>query len=531
MGFVFQAYATGGVAVVGAGLITVAPIPALPLPGAQIRGVQLANADSIDTADSPLGDGVALVMGPSGVPLTAPSYLEAVDQLYLAPRGFTGTVQGVPTPEGLNPITGPKSLTFDASEAQGQKILDTDILQQIATGHVSAENPVVVFGYSQSAVISAQIQQELASQGVPSDDVHFIMVADESIPNGGSLSSFDLPIGAHPSAPSLGLTISGAQPNDLYPTDVYTQEYDGFADFPRYPADGFATLNALIGILTQHIIYTSLPESEIADAIQLPTTAADTLTNYYMIPTEQLPLLEPLLLFGNPGKVLYDLLEPDMRILVDLGYGSLTEGWNQGPADVPTPVGFLPNINLGDLFTALSNGAKEGITDAVHDLQNPEPPPPPGSLITDNPVLSTIIDGFRTWGVNLPEHPTLIDFGKALLENFTGYPVSDATLGSSSLTDIVNGISGTISGDIANLTPLADTANALLTSLPAAGINLLVDSFEAGHPIQGIEEALGAFGGLVPFALFYGAVVPLANEVGGTLINLADLFGLGDLSF
>ena len=51
---------------------------------------------------------------------------------------------------------------------------------------MDAANPVVVFGYSQSSVISAQLMQELANQGVPSDDVHFVLVADESAPNGGT---------------------------------------------------------------------------------------------------------------------------------------------------------------------------------------------------------------------------------------------------------------------------------------------------------------------------------------------------------
>jgi hypothetical protein len=250
-----------------------------------------------------------------------------------------------------------------------------------------------------------------------------------------------------------------------------------------------------------------------------------------MIPTEQLPLLEPLLLFGSGGKALYDLLEPDMRILVDLGYGSLTEGWNQGPADVATPVGLFPtNIDPTQLLAALSNGAQQGITDFIQDLQHPEPAPS-SSLITDNPFLAPIVDGFRTWGIPLGEQPTLIDLGKELLENFTGYPVSEATLGSSSPTDIINAISGTISADIANLSGFADTINALLTSLPAAGLNLLVDSFQAGDPLQGIDEAIGGIAGLLPFAVAYGMTVPFANELGGTLINLADLFGLGDLSF
>jgi hypothetical protein len=280
---------TFGVVIAAAGMIAVPPATA-PAPDIHLRAVQLTG---IDTADSPLGDSTALVVGPSGIPIPPQGYLDAVDQLYLAPRGFTGTVQAVDTPEALYPITGVKSLPFDTSAAQGQQILDTAILNQIAGGHVDAANPVVVFGYSQSSVISAQLMQQLAQQGVPSDDVHFVQVADESVPNGGSLSSFDIPVGTHPSVPALGVTFSGAQPSDLYPTDVYTLEYDGFSDFPRYPIDELSTLNALLGIIFQHVTYADLSTAQIQDAIQLPTSAADTLTNYYMIPDPYLPLLEP----------------------------------------------------------------------------------------------------------------------------------------------------------------------------------------------------------------------------------------------
>ncbi|MGB7871962.1 MAG: hypothetical protein WBM01_27500, partial [Mycobacterium sp.] len=61
---------------------------------------------SVDGADSPLGDGTALIFGTSGTPVASPGYQEAVDQLYLAPRGFDGTIQAPFTPEGLYPVTG-----------------------------------------------------------------------------------------------------------------------------------------------------------------------------------------------------------------------------------------------------------------------------------------------------------------------------------------------------------------------------------------------------------------------------------------
>ena len=61
-----------------------------------------------------------------------------------------------------------------------------------------------------------------------------------------------------------------------------------------------------------------------------------------MIPNDNLPLLEPLLLIPGIGQPLYDLLEPDTRILVNLGYGSITEGWNRRRPLCPPPSGCSP---------------------------------------------------------------------------------------------------------------------------------------------------------------------------------------------
>ena len=361
-----------GVAIAGAGLIAL-PASVAPIPAAQTRAVQLTSGD---TADSPLGDGTALILGGSGLETPGQDYADVVDSDYLAPRDFTGTTQIVSTPEALYPFLGPFTETFDDSEAQGQQILDTAILNQIAGGNVDAANPVDVFGYSQSSVISSLLMPELASQNVPSDDVHFVLVGDESAPNGGILERFDLPADTQPTIPSLGLTFSGAESSDLYPTDVYTNEYDGFADFPQYPIDPLSDINALLGIAFQHTTYLGLTPEQIQDAIQLPTTAADTLTNYYMIPDSTLPLLDPLQLIPFIGQPLVDLLNPDLSVLVNLGYGDVADnylgGWSQGDADVPTTLGFLPDASVLDQVPqALINGLEQGITDAIKDLTNP----------------------------------------------------------------------------------------------------------------------------------------------------------------
>ena len=138
---------TISVAFTGAGLIAVAP--ALPsVPNVQVREIQLVY---VDTADSPLGDGTALVFGPIGLPTPPEQYVDAADTLYLQPLGFTGTTQSAFEPNELYPVTGPTSLGLGTSLGQDQQIMVADIESQIAGGGVSPENPVVVFGYDQSA--------------------------------------------------------------------------------------------------------------------------------------------------------------------------------------------------------------------------------------------------------------------------------------------------------------------------------------------------------------------------------------------
>jgi hypothetical protein len=509
-----------GVAITGAGLITATP-PVLPIPDSQVRDVKLTSGD---TADSPLGDGTAFIIGGSGLPMPPPSYVNAADQLYLEPRGFTGTPQALDTPEAFYPITGVHSLPFDTSAAQGQQILDAAILHQIATGHVDAANPVVVFGLSQSSVIASTTMTELAHQGVPSDDVHFVLIGNESNPDGGVLERFDLPAGTEPSFPSLGFTLTGATPADLYPTDIYTQEYDGFADFPRYPLNLVSDLNALLGILYGHGAYLGDTPEQIATAIRLPTSAADTLTNYYIIPDNSLPLLDPLRLLPVVGQPIYDLLEPDMRVIVNLGYGSITDGWDQGNADVPTTLGLFPtNLDSAAVSTALSNGLQQGITAAIQDLENPN-----NYQITpleDNPSLTTLLTGAFNTGLIDSLHPSpsqLIQILKEALALAANYPISNATL-LSSPTDILNDLSGTLSADYATLVPIADTVNALLTSLPAYDASMFTDQLEAGNLINAIGDPIAADVVMVPFILLLGTAAPLAEATAGTLINLADL--------
>jgi hypothetical protein len=467
-------YLTAGIAIAGAGLIAI-PAMSPPVPEVQAREVRLNSGDTPDTA---LGDGTALIVGPSFISTPSPTYADFFDTSYLAPRGFTGTTQILTTPEGLYPFSGPITETLDPSVAQGAKIEDTAIQSLIAAGQVDAANPVVVTGYSQSSIIASQLMPELASQGVPSNDVHFVLVGDESAPNGGMLERFDLPAGTQPTIPSLGLTFSGPEASDLYPTDVYTNEYDGFADFPQYPIDPLSDLNALLGIAIYHSGYLGLTSEQIANAIALPTSAADTLTNYYMIP-EGLPLLDPLQLIPFIGNPLYDLLEPDMSVLVNLGYGDVADnylgGFSQGYADVPTTLGFLPpDTVLEHLPQALLNGLQQGVTDAYKELISP----------------SNYTYTLPTWAEDLLQALKIVPG-----TTFTGVVPTTPQ----DLFDVFPPHTGI---------PPLDVASALLVTLPEYDYNVFTSELAAGNPVDAVGIPLAADLGIVPLALL-GALIPV----------------------
>lgn len=318
------------------------------------------------------GGGTAFVMGGSGIPLPSDGYVNAANLFYLQPHGFTGTAQSLFTPQLYFP--------GNVSEVQGAQILAEAINKEIATGQVNADNPVYVFGYSQSAAMSSMTMEQLNHQGVPTEDVHFVLVGNAANPNGGLVEMLNF-WGGDLSFWN-GLTLGHPTP-DYYTTDVYTMEYDGYADFPRYPLNLLSTLNAVAGMFLLHDGYLGLSHSDIANAIELDTTDPSSLTNYYMIPSETLPLLDLLRLNPVWGSPLAALLEPSMRVLVNLGYGSLTEGWNQGPANVPTTISWnlLPsNISTAEINAALSNAWTQGVQDVFKELQDPKTYVPGGFM-------------------------------------------------------------------------------------------------------------------------------------------------------
>jgi hypothetical protein len=480
---------------------------------ASVLGLTFASVLGLPSMTGPavaFGADTALIIGPSGVPVPPQSYIDAADNLYLIPNGYGAyTPQGLTTPEQYYPVTGVNSLTPDASVAQGVTILNSAINQQIAAG-----NNVVVFGYSQSSDIASQEMAQLAASSNPPSpsQLSFVLVGDEANPNGGIITRFEVP-GAPLSLPSLGATFNDAPTaSTTYPTAVYTQEYDGFADFPEYPIDLLSDLNAYLGVFTQHFAYADLTPQQISSAIPLPTTGTTT-TQYYMIPTANLPLLAPVRLIPLIGDPLADLVQPDLAVMVNLGYGSITNGWSPGPANVTAPFGLLPtNINVSDLVTALGNGAVQGVTNALNDLKSPQ--------LFDTSSLSGFLAGLNTFGVTPSNNPTLLQ----LLAAFA--TISNEGVPVTSSGGIVDTLTNVVSGDLAVGQPIANSALAIGASLPQYDAQLFTSQLQAGNLLNAVGMPIAADAALSLYTLIFGAVFPVVGAAATTVTQLAELTGL-----
>ncbi len=431
--------------------------------------------------------GCAIVYGGSGIPIPHQNYVDAVDKLFIQPGHPGFTPQVLFAPMQLYPFTGVKQLPLDASMAQGLTLIDTALREQLAAGH-----QVLLYGYSQSATIDTFEMRNLLAlpeDHRPSpDQLSFVLLGNPNNPNGGLLQIFDLPAlqdadGNGPSIPSLGITFSGATPDSIYPTTAYTMEYDGFADFPRYPINVLADLNAVAGIVYVHPLLPTLTPEQLAEAHTLPVEGVSN-TVYKMIETADLPLLAPLRGIPLVGDPLADLVQPALRVLINLGYGDIEHGWDQGPANVPTTIGVFPTgIDVGDVLTALAGGAQQGAEDFVRDL---------GSL-TPQSVMAAVAAGGSLGA--------LPGFG-----------------------DLANAFSGALASAYSLLLPTADIANALLTTLPVSAAEIFLGELQDGNLLDALGLPIAATIGLGSLAAGF-EIISIQHAIAGVSASLSGLLG------
>jgi hypothetical protein len=503
----------------GVGLVTTA--------GAGVFGLTAMTNPTVARAD---GGDFGVVIGASGLPIPGSLYVEAADVQYLdnGPNGvptypdltfYQATPDnpfgnGLATPEGLYPLesAGVHQLFFNyPSDADGFPALSSSVGQgmaivesTIAAEQAAGETPIV-FGYSQSSTIASEVMQQLDPGGTPQTgglDPQFLLIADPSNPNGGLLERFagfetlsGNAVSDPLSLPSLGLSFDSATPSDDYVTNIYSLEYDGFTDFPRYPLNFLSDLNAFLGIAILHGTYLNglVPGNggptaeEIANATLLPGSAADgtadSLTNYYMI-DDTAPLVSLL------PKSLQDSLGPDLTYLINLGYGDGSQGYSvdvNSPANVDTPFGLAPDVSLSTVLSTLATDTQQGITALEND-------------------------------------PTAFMDSASSAQSFTDLLSAlsaDAANPAASLTDFVNAITSATSTAYSTLLPLADIGNALLTSVPNYDLSLFTDNIATGDftdafglPIAA-DTALGTLAAGFAYEVVNNAVTQISADFSG----------------
>jgi len=341
----------------------------------------LPTALASDTPPPP-PDRTALVLGGTTVPTPDQAYLDAVRNHFIAPTHPGETIEyiAVTAPMEAWPITGvgrvvwfvigPQSVwglngpgwpdeplwklsglfdrTFDGSVRGGVTNLEDAIAAH-------PNEALVIYGYSQGAVIANIEKQKLAEQypeGTEAPDIDFVLSGDPNLPNGGIASRFP---GLY--VPILDVTSNGPEPTDTqFDTVVITRQYDGFADFPLYPLNFVADANAVLGMVYVHGYPFDVSLADPTAPPPIKTQHGD--TTYYFFETDDLPLFGPLRALGVPEPVI-DVVEPVVKVVVELGYDRSI------PPGEPAPARLIPPINPVKVAADLVNAVGEGVNNAL----------------------------------------------------------------------------------------------------------------------------------------------------------------------
>ena len=280
--------------------------PIVGIAGAVIASAVPAFAD----AEDPLsGSNTAIFLGGTGMPSPSTAYIETAESLYLKPLGFADAasicdmVFSVPCDAPLQALTTPEVFEFGPSSLQGEADLIAAVEAEYATGAISAEHPLTIFAYSQSAILASAAEKVLSAT-IPSDDLHFVFIGDASDANGIATNIYaDLVqlFGGGTSGTAVtdfllkainedqfapGGLLAGDTPNDLYPTTIYDINTDGVSDWQEVwdstinnggsPLEALG--NGLYHFFTTHVEYLGLTPEEVATGVATTDGLTTTIT-------------------------------------------------------------------------------------------------------------------------------------------------------------------------------------------------------------------------------------------------------------
>lgn len=320
----------------------------------------------------PAGAGAvtALMMGGTSQPYpdrvngymdsTARRYLDAVSDCTI------DACNRLPTyiPNEASPLF-TSGMAFGPSVAVGTGLLDT----AVRTVLDQTDEQIIVFGNSQSATVAIEVKRALAADpDIDTDRLHFVVIGNPNRPNGGFMQRFFPAVVPIFEYKPTGTPVSNT---GIATTDISFQ-YDIAADFPRYPGNLLAVLNVFAG-LAVHGAYddkvnpNGYTEEELrAEIDNLKNRVIVGDTTYITIPTKVLPLAQALRGVGYTTGTsalltpLADLLEPVLRVIVELGYDRTVS------PDQQQSFGAFPKVNplkvARDIGAALGLGFRNMVT-------------------------------------------------------------------------------------------------------------------------------------------------------------------------
>jgi hypothetical protein len=339
--------------------------------------VPISRADNADDALN------ALMMGGSGMPTPSEFWQNTIVTDYIDPAtGANYAPVLVRTPESFASTSMPTGLADLQAAMAAQQLNDPG-------------DPYLVEGYSQSAAIAVLEKMQLMDFG-QQPDVAFLLLGDLNRPDGGLDERFD---GLYD--PGAGIDFNGAEPTDAgIPTIDIANQYDFVADFPQYPINELADLNAYLGFIYAHAAYGDGPLPEEIPAIWPPSEPlsgpfadeyvlgsteivkqVDGDTTFYFIPTTELPLLDPLRSLGVPESVL-NIFQPALQVIVEAGYDRSI------PFGDPTPAELIPTIDPVTFSLEFDNAVVQGASNAFELF---------GTQLPGATELESLLTSAETW--------------------------------------------------------------------------------------------------------------------------------------
>src|ERR1700742_4508624 len=169
--------AKGSAAVNGSTMLAKVAIVGMFLGAASAASHQAAHAN----ADDPLaGSDTAIIVGGTYEPTPDKAFAQAAENLYLHPLGFDdgATSSTVCDMVGTDPCAAPLQVLTTPELIQQSNLTDAeDVTLAVENeftanpGAFSAEDPLTIFGYSQSATARPIAMSRLAADGIPSADL------------------------------------------------------------------------------------------------------------------------------------------------------------------------------------------------------------------------------------------------------------------------------------------------------------------------------------------------------------------------